>query len=83
MSIASQRQPSRVTEDWDALVAREVARQSQIEAAYDRADACERAGEFPLALEWLDRASDLSGGLSRACRAQRARLIHAVEGEIR
>ena len=57
MSISSQRQPSRLTEDWDALVAREVARQKQIEAVFDRADACERAGRFPLALEWLDRAA--------------------------
>jgi hypothetical protein len=83
MSISSQPQPSWVTDDWDALVAREVARQRQIEAVFDRADACERAGEFPLALEWLDRAGELSGGLSRACRAQRARLIRAVDGEHR
>ena len=83
MSISSQRQPSRLTEDWDALVAREVARQNQIEAVFDRADACERAGQFQPALDWLDRAGDLSGGLSSACRAQRACLVRAVDAENR
>jgi hypothetical protein len=80
MSISSTRPSSRVTDSWDALVAREVARQANIEAAFDRADVCERAGEFQLALGWLDRASELSGGLSRACRAQRARLVSKLEG---
>jgi hypothetical protein len=83
MSISSQRQPSRLAEDWDALVAREVARQKQIEAVFDRVDACERAGQFQPALEWLDLAGEMSGGLSRACRAQRARLVRAVDGENR
>jgi hypothetical protein len=81
MSISSQRQSSWVTDDWDALVAREVARQNQIETVFDRADACERAGQFRLALEWLDRAGELSGGLSTVCRAQRAGLVRAVDGE--
>jgi hypothetical protein len=83
MSISPPRPSSWMTEDWDGLVAREVARQGQIEAVFDRADACEHAGEFPLALEWLDRASELSGGLSRASRAQRARLVREVNGENR
>jgi hypothetical protein len=81
MSITSLRSPSWVTHDWDALVAREVARQGDIEAAFDRADACERLGDPRLALEWLDRARDLSGGLSPACRAQWARLAHELERE--
>jgi hypothetical protein len=76
MSISSPPSSSWATDDWDALVAREVVRQGGIEAAFDRADACERVGDFQLALEWLDRASELSGGLSPACRAQRARLAH-------
>jgi hypothetical protein len=80
MSISSPRSPSRVADDWHALVAREVTRQGDIEAAFDRADACERDGDLPLALEWLDRASELSGGLSEACRAQRARLVCDLEG---
>jgi hypothetical protein len=69
-----------VTDDWDKVVAREVARQGEIEAAFDRADACERLGELRLALEWLDRARELSGGLSPAGSAQRARLACALEG---
>jgi hypothetical protein len=79
MSISSQRSPGWVTDDWEALVEREMSRQATIEAAFDRADACERAGDFQLALEWLDRASVLSGGLSPACREQRARLAREVE----
>jgi hypothetical protein len=44
-----------------------------IEAALDRAEACERAGDFELALDWLEVASSLGGGLSPSCSAQRAR----------
>lgn len=79
MSIASRQSPSRITDDWDALVEREVTHQARIEAAFDCADACERAGYFELALKWLDRASALSGGLSPACREQRARLSSEVD----
>ena len=79
MSIFSQRSPSRVPDDWEALVAREVVRQGAIEAAFDRADACTTEGAFQLALESLDRASDLSGGLSQACRMERARLVGELE----
>jgi|SRR5215211_7115366 len=74
MSIPVPPSSSWVRDDWEALVAREVVRQGEIEAAFDRADACERVGDFQLALESLDRASELSGGLSPACRAQRAHL---------
>jgi hypothetical protein len=79
MSISPLRSPSWTADPWDSRVAREVARQQDIEAAFDRADACERLGAFPLALDWLDRARQLSGGLSPACSAQRARIAHELE----
>lgn len=79
MSISPVQSPSWPTDDWDGLVAREVARQRDIEAAFDRADAFERLGDLRLALEWLDRARELSGGLSPACCAQRARLARELE----
>ncbi len=79
MSISSQESPSWATDDWNELVAHEVARQAAIEAAFDRADACTAEGAFQLALESLDRASELSGGLSQACRMQRARLVGELE----
>jgi hypothetical protein len=59
--------------DWDERVAREVMHQEVIEASFDRAEAYSRVGDFEQALEWLDRASALSGGLSPAYRARRAR----------
>lgn len=80
MSISSTRSPSWVTDNWDTLVAGEVSRQGDIEAAFDRADGYERLGELRLALKWLDRACELSGGLSPAGSAQRARLARALEG---
>jgi hypothetical protein len=83
MWTASQPLPDSAIHDWDVLVAREVARQATIEAALDRADACEPAGDFQQALEWLDRASELSGGLSEACLAQRARLVRELEARAR
>ena len=58
---------------WDAHTAREVRHRELIEASLDRADAYERLGDFEHALEWLDRAAALSGGLPAAYRAQRAR----------
>lgn len=79
MSISPLRSPSRAADPWDALVAREVKRQAAIEAAFDRADACERLGHLQLALEWLDRARELSGGLSPACCVQRAQLVRELE----
>src|SRR5688500_4570851 len=62
-----------VGREWDGRVAREVAEQARIEAAFDRVDACGRLGDFERALEWLERAEELAGGLSPAYRAQRAR----------
>ena len=47
--------------------------------AFDRADECEAEGHFQLALEWLDRARELSGGLSGTCRAQRARIADELD----
>jgi hypothetical protein len=80
MSISSWRPPSWLTDDWDSLVAAEVSRQGGIEAAFNRADGYERLGEPRLALQWLDRARELSGGLSPTGSAQRARLARALEG---
>jgi hypothetical protein len=79
MSISPSRAPSGAGDTWDALVARESKRQATIESAFDRADACERLGDFRLAVDWLDRACELSGGLSPLCRAQRARLARELE----
>jgi hypothetical protein len=49
-----------------------------IEASFDRAEAYERLADFEHALEWLDRAAALSGGLSAGYRAQRARWARAA-----
>jgi hypothetical protein len=83
MSISSLRSPSRVADPWDALVGREGKRQAAIEAAFDRAEDCERLGDLRLALAWLDRARDLSGGLSPAYSSHRARLAREFEAELR
>jgi hypothetical protein len=83
MPISSLGSPASATATWEALVAREVARQSEIETAFDRADTSESAGDFALALEWLDRASELSGGLPEDCCGQRARLASQVDGRAR
>jgi hypothetical protein len=80
ISISSLRPPNWVTDHWDTLVAAEVSRQGDIEAAFDRADGYERLGDPRLALKWLDQARELSGGLSPAGSAQRARLARALEG---
>ena len=64
--------------EWDERVAREVERQAYIEATFDRADACERLGDFEQALKWLHRADALSGGLSPTLLAQRSRLANAA-----
>jgi hypothetical protein len=80
MSISSTpRSPSSAAQPWGALVARQVKLQAGIEAALDRADACERSGDFALALDWLDLASTLSGGLSASCSTQRARCAREIE----
>jgi hypothetical protein len=83
MSISPLRPPSGAPDPWDALVAHEVKRQGNIEAAFDRADGFERLGEPRLALDWLDRARELSGGLSLGCSVQRARLVRQLEGRAR
>jgi hypothetical protein len=65
--------------DWGERVRREGERQARIEAAFDRAEACGRLGRFALALEWLDLASTLSGGLSPAYRLRRAGFARQLE----
>jgi hypothetical protein len=67
--------------EWDERVAREVMHQEVIEASFDRAEAYARVGDIEQALEWLDRAATLSGGLPPAYRARRARW--AVSGAVR
>jgi tetratricopeptide (TPR) repeat protein len=57
----------------DERLAREMRHQEVIEASFDRAEAYGRVGDFERALEWLDRAAELSGGLPPAYRTQRAR----------
>jgi hypothetical protein len=61
------------------VVDRETKLQARIEAAHDLADSCEREGESKLAVEWLDLASELSGGLSPASRAQMERCARELE----
>jgi tetratricopeptide (TPR) repeat protein len=63
---------------WDEHVAREARHQETIEASFDRAEAYERLGDFEHALEWLDRAAAVSGGLPPAYRARRARWARAA-----
>lgn len=63
---------------WDERVAREIRHQQVIEASFDRAEAYERLGDFEHALEWLDRAATLSGGLPTAYRERRARWARMV-----
>jgi hypothetical protein len=68
-----------VPHDWDQRVAREVEHQALIEATFDRADAYALLEDFGQALEWLERSSALSGGLSPAYDAQRANLARRLE----
>jgi hypothetical protein len=63
---------------WDEHVAREVERQARIEAAFDRADACDLFGDSAHALHWLDRAAALAGGLPPGYRARHARLARRL-----
>jgi hypothetical protein len=46
----------------------------------DDCDACEQQGYHRLTLEWLGLAGPLGGGLSQACRAQRACLQAKLQG---
>jgi hypothetical protein len=63
---------------WDRRVAREVEHQARIEAAFDRTDAFDRLGDAELALEALEEASALSGGLTPTYRAKRLRLCREI-----
>jgi hypothetical protein len=63
---------------WDERVTREARHQETIEASFDRAKAYERLGDFEHALEWLDRAAAVRGGLPPAYRARRARWARAA-----
>jgi hypothetical protein len=65
-------------QEWDERVAREVEHQARIEIAFDRADTLDRLGDFERALEWLDEADVLSGGLSPTYRAKRVRLAAEI-----
>jgi hypothetical protein len=63
---------------WDERVAQEARHQELIEATFDRAEASERLGDFEHALEWLDRAGALCGGLPPAYLPRRALWARAV-----
>ena len=67
-------------QEWDERVALEEAQQARIEAAFDRADEFDRLGDAELALQWLDKADALSGGLTPAYREKRLRLLWEVGG---
>jgi hypothetical protein len=64
---------------WDEHVAHEAEHQARIEVAFDRSDAFDRLGYPALALEWLDAAEALGGGLPPLYRAKRAHLARAIE----
>jgi hypothetical protein len=63
---------------WAERVAREVLHQQLIEATLDRAEAYERLGDFEHALQWLDRATTLIGGVPPAYQVLRARWARAA-----
>jgi tetratricopeptide (TPR) repeat protein len=71
-------EPAAASSAWDERVAQEVRRQEFIEATFDRAEAYERLGDFERALEWLDRAVVLGGGLPPAYRSRRALWVRAT-----
>jgi hypothetical protein len=68
-----------VPHDWEERVAFEAQRQARIERAFDRADAFARIAHYALAIEWLDLAGTLSGGLPPTYRARRARFVREME----
>jgi hypothetical protein len=78
VSILSTDALSQESRRWDERVAIEARRQRLIEAAFDRSDAYARLGDDRHALDWLDRAEALSGGLSPAYRRVRARLTRQI-----
>lgn len=67
-------------QEWDEQVAREGRHQARIETAFDRAEGCERFGDFGQALGWLDTADRLSGGLPQAYLALRFRWARELAG---
>ncbi len=76
MSIFSQhRSSSTPAVAWDPQIALQMDHQHRIEDAFDRAELCELLGDLELALEWLDLAAALSGGLSRDFRLRRTRWL--------
>jgi hypothetical protein len=79
-SFLSSRSPRLTVDSWVERVVRQMGLQTEIEAAFDRAEAFERLGDFKRALDWLERASALSGGLSQACLAQRSRYVDELGG---
>ena len=84
MSISSsERPPSPGTDSLSERVARQMTLQADIEATLDQAELCERRADFAHAIECLDRARALSGGLSFASLAQRARCMRELEGRSR
>jgi hypothetical protein len=84
MSISSSERPQRPgTDSLSQRVARQMKLQADIEATLDQADLCERRADFADAIECLDRARALSGGLSFVCLAQRARCMRELEGRSR
>jgi tetratricopeptide (TPR) repeat protein len=72
--------PHKSTDDQRSAdrVEREGLHQQLIEATFDRAEAYERLGDFEHALQWLDRAAALSGGLTAAYQSQQARWAQAA-----
>jgi hypothetical protein len=75
--------PGALPGEYTGRTAREVQHRELIEASLDRAASYERLGDFEHALEWLDRAAAISGGLPAAYRAQRARCARAAAFRLR
>jgi hypothetical protein len=65
-------EPTPASSAWDERVAHETRHQELIEATFDRAEAHAGLGDFERALDWLDRAAALCGGLPPAYRSRRA-----------
>ena len=69
---------SNVQRERDERVAGETRHQEVVEASFDRAEAYGGLGDFEHALEWLDRAAALGGGLPLAYGVKRARWARAA-----
>jgi hypothetical protein len=63
---------------YHADIAREIAHEARIEAAFDHAEAHADAGHFEQALEWLSEAEDLAGGLPIAYVQLRERWVASL-----